>query len=487
MKKLFLGLTIVASVMGMGFEAKAETTERKMPKESTIDQGYYELDASAGNYNVTLDATFEEDQVQITLDAINTERVSCGLNKLELDDNLNKIAQKRAEESSILYYHTRPNMISIVYDEALGAEDGNMFISHIINTEKPNGGHYLTITDKDATKCGIAALRTSNGDYRIIVVTDVKKFAGIEDSYNYSGIDINTNWFWGLALQNEIEAEINFPTDNVYNPFIAYTKSTKQFMPAILGHRSFANYASWGLHDMYNYVQNISPSNVTFESLNTDILTIDENGVMQGKKAGTATVRVTLKPQDGVTFKEFTMKSVDYSVEVLAGGLVEKTVQASPLSPATSYYEFEADKEETPAVQPTTTVIEEQTIESKTETTTEQSTTETKTTETKNTTETKKTTTKTDNYKPAAPLKVKASKKGKKVTVKYGSVYKATSYEIQISTSKKFKSAKSVVITGTSKTIKVKSSWTKKTMYVRVRAINGTKKSSWSSVKKIKK
>ena len=486
MKKLFLSLTIVASVMLAGVEAKAETTERRMPKESTIDQGYYELDASAGNYNVTLDATFEEDQVQITLDAINTERVSCGLNKLELDEDLNKVAQKRTEEGLILFGHARPNLDNLVYDEALGRSDGQKFIGDIIASEKEtSGGHYQTITDKDATKCGIAILHNSNGNYCIAVVTDVEKFIGDKDSFNYVGADINTSWFWGLALQNEIEAEINFPTDNVYNPFTAYTKSTKQFKPAIVGRASFANYSSWGLDSYYNYVQNISPSNVTFESLNTDILTIDENGVMQGKKAGTATVRVTLKPQDGVTFKDFTMKSVDYSVEVLAGG-IEYEEDTVPLRGTVIVPKF-VPEETTPAVQPTTTVIEEQTIESKTETTTEQATTQAKKTETKKTTTTTKTTTKTDNYKPAAPLKVKASKKGKKVTVKYGSVYKATSYEIQISTSKKFKSAKSVVITGTSKTIKVKSSWTKKTMYVRVRAINGTKKGSWSSVKKIKK
>ena len=81
---------------------------------------------------------------------------------------------------------------------------------------------------------------------------------------------------------------------------------------------------------------------------------------------------------------------------------------------------------------------------------------------------------------------LKASKKS--FTVKYKKQTSGTGYEIQYSTSSKFKSAKTVKISKNktvSKTVKKLKS--KKTYYVRVRVTKGSSyKSSWSSVKKVK-
>ncbi len=102
------------------------------------------------------------------------------------------------------------------------------------------------------------------------------------------------------------------------------------------------------------------------------------------------------------------------------------------------------------------------------------------------------------NYSDSKPLTFKivpkktsisSLKAGKKsFTVKFKKQTSGSGYEIQYSTSKKFKSAKTVKITKNktvSKTIKKLKS--KKTYYVRVRVTKGSSyKSSWSSVKKIK-
>ncbi len=84
---------------------------------------------------------------------------------------------------------------------------------------------------------------------------------------------------------------------------------------------------------------------------------------------------------------------------------------------------------------------------------------------------------------------ISSLKAGKKsFTVKYKKQTSGSGYEIQYSTSKKFKSAKTVKISKNktvSKTVKKLKS--KKTYYVRVRVTKGSSyKSSWSSVKKVK-
>ena len=83
--------------------------------------------------------------------------------------------------------------------------------------------------------------------------------------------------------------------------------------------------------------------------------------------------------------------------------------------------------------------------------------------------------------KKVSELKL-VGKKGK-VKVSFAKLQNATSYEIQISTNKKFKKAKTYTVNKTSKTIKKLKR--KKTYYVRVRAVSGNTKSKWVK-KKIK-
>ncbi len=83
---------------------------------------------------------------------------------------------------------------------------------------------------------------------------------------------------------------------------------------------------------------------------------------------------------------------------------------------------------------------------------------------------------------------ISSLKAGKKsFTVKYKKQTSGSGYEIQYSTSKKFKSAKTAKISKNktvSKTVKKLKS--KKTYYVRVRVVKSSYKSSWSAVKKVK-
>ena len=84
--------------------------------------------------------------------------------------------------------------------------------------------------------------------------------------------------------------------------------------------------------------------------------------------------------------------------------------------------------------------------------------------------------------------KISSLKAGKKAfTVKYSKQTSGSGYEIQYSTSSKFKSAKTVKITKNKTVSKtVKKLKAKKTYYVRVRVVKGSYKSAWSASKKVK-
>ena len=84
--------------------------------------------------------------------------------------------------------------------------------------------------------------------------------------------------------------------------------------------------------------------------------------------------------------------------------------------------------------------------------------------------------------------KVNSLKSGKKsFTIKYKKQTSGSGYEIQYSTSKKFKSAKTVKITKNKTVSKtVKKLKAKKTYYVRVRTVKGSCKSAWSKASKVK-
>ena len=84
--------------------------------------------------------------------------------------------------------------------------------------------------------------------------------------------------------------------------------------------------------------------------------------------------------------------------------------------------------------------------------------------------------------------KISSLKAGKKAfTVKYSKQTSGSGYEIQYSTSSKFKSAKTVKITKNKTVSKtVKKLKAKKTYYVRVRVVKGSYKSAWSKVSKVK-
>lgn len=85
-------------------------------------------------------------------------------------------------------------------------------------------------------------------------------------------------------------------------------------------------------------------------------------------------------------------------------------------------------------------------------------------------------------------LKKLTNKQGRKLSVQWKKYTKAVSIQVQYSTSKKFtaKTTKTKTVKASKTSVTVKSLKKNKTYYVRVRAVKGSSKSKWSSVKKIR-
>ncbi len=97
------------------------------------------------------------------------------------------------------------------------------------------------------------------------------------------------------------------------------------------------------------------------------------------------------------------------------------------------------------------------------------------------------------NERPVKPVQNKPTKvkiksvkriKKKSIRIKFKKAKYAKKYQIQCASNKKFKRAKIKTTKKNYCTIKVSS---KKTYYIRVRGVNGTKKGKWSKIKKVKK
>lgn len=96
-----------------------------------------------------------------------------------------------------------------------------------------------------------------------------------------------------------------------------------------------------------------------------------------------------------------------------------------------------------------------------------------------------KTKTKTASIKIGkATIKSAKNSKKKTIVLKYKKLKNAKKYQIQYATNKKFKKAKSKKTSKLSYSIKKLKKG--KTYYVRVRGLNGTKKGTWSKIKKVK-
>ena len=438
---------------------------------------------AAGTIDIRVKGTEEYTRAQEVLDLVNKERTAQGLNSLKTDYELQKAAMLRAAEISLDFDHYRPN--GSLWTTISSKVDGENIAynlkdaKEIMNMWMNSKGHRDNILDSGYKSIGVGCFK--NGD----IYYWVQLFGTGDSTFELikSGSQSITNI---VSVSNE--------NLKLYGRKFTNSSSTS-FMN--IGDKGSYYYGIYNKKTSDIYSVGVA-SDYTFTSSNSNVIKINSDGSFNSVGEGTATIIIALKNNPSVKFTEIITVKLLKPTKVT--GLKAQNNKTSKFDITWNLQNETADKYEVYMYNTKKKDYERlgtsysnggQVYGLLSGTTYKLKVRAVKTVNGKTYygpySDVLKTTTATDKTKIT---KTKGAKK--KLTVNWKKISKATGYQIQVATDKKFtKNKKSVTITKNktiSKTIKKLKS--KKKYYIRVRTyrkVAGKKVySSWSSVKNIK-
>ena len=438
---------------------------------------------AAGTIDIRVKGTEEYTRAQEVLDLVNKERTAQGLNSLKTDYELQKAAMLRAAEISLDFDHYRPN--GSLWTTISSKVDGENIAynlkdaKEIMNMWMNSKGHRDNILDSGYKSIGVGCFK--NGD----IYYWVQLFGTGDSTFELikSGSQSITNI---VSVSNE--------NLKLYGRKFTNSSSTS-FMN--IGDKGSYYYGIYNKKTSDIYSVGVA-SDYTFTSSNSNVIKINSDGSFNSVGEGTATIIIALKNNPSVKFTEIITVKLLKPTKVT--GLKAQNNKTSKFDITWNLQNETADKYEVYMYNSKKKKYEHlgnsysnggQVYGLLSGTTYKLKVRAVKTVNGKTYygpySDVLKTTTATDKTKIT---KTKGAKK--KLTVNWKKISKATGYQIQVATDKKFtKNKKSVTITKNktiSKTIKKLKS--KKKYYIRVRTyrkVAGKKVySSWSSVKNIK-
>lgn len=400
-----------------------------------------------------------------------------------MDAELQETAMTRAAELALNFDHTRPDgticftICSKSHRENIAC--GKSTSSDVMNRWMNSEGHKANILEKSLKSIGIGCFKNGSVYYWVQnfsmydATLETSKTGTQNTTYNVSVINENLNMYARKVTNSNSASFMNIGNEGSYI-FGIKNKSTDLF---------------YSVGDSSDY---------TFSSSNSNVIKMNSNGTFNAVGKGTATITIALKANPSVNYTEdITVRLLDpekvtglkaqnlkttsfditwnlqnetadsYEVFMYNSKKKKYELLGSSYSNAGTIYGLQAG---------TTYKVKLRAI---------------KTVKGKTYygpySDVLKTTTATDKTKIS---KVNGAKK--KITVKWKKISKATGYQVQVATDKKFKKNKKTVTISKNKTLSttIKKLKSKKKYYVRVRTYRkvGGKKvySSWSSVKNIK-
>lgn len=423
------------------------------------------------------------------LQIVNKERSAIGLNQLKIDTELQEAAMKRAAEISLNFDHIRPNgtkWTTVCSNKANGENiawgitSASQVMSEWMSSTQ---GHREAILYRDFNSIGVGCFK--NGPYYYWV-----QLFGIKESTLEStktGIRSQT---YNVPIISEDLKIYARKSINLNNTSLITVGSKGSYTFGIVN-------KYYSKENILNQIYSEGIANdYTFSSSNENVIKINSDGTFNAISKGTATVTISLKNNPSI--KHIENIKVILEPEKITGlkaqnqkrTTLEITWDVQYYGDKYEVYIYNSKKKKYKKIGTIPTNVGKiYNIES--------GTTyrfKIRAVRTVNGTtyygpysDVLKTTTATDKTKISKLKKAK-----KKITVNWKKISKATGYEIQVATNKKFtKNKKSIKISKnktTSKTIKKLKS--KKKYYVRVRTyrkVAGKKVySSWSSIKNIK-
>ena len=417
------------------------------------------------------------------LDLVNKERNAVGLDSLRMDYNLQLSAMKRAAEISLNFEHTRPDgsscnsINSNIYGENIaynlkGAED-------IMNLWMNSDGHRNNILSSNYKSIGIGCFK--NGE----VYYWVQDFSISETTYELIKTGSQTMIYTIPTLNENLKLYGRKVTNSSSSSFMD-VGNKGSYVYGIYNKNSSSVYSVGTINDF------------TFTSSNSNVIKIYADGTFNAVGPGNATITIALKENPSVKYTESITVKVLEPTKIT--GLKAQNQKTTTLEITWNLQNNIADRYEVYIYNSKTKKYEKLgTISSnvgkvygiQSGTTYKFKVRALRTVNGKTYygpySDVLKTTTATDKTKIT---KTKGAKK--KLTVNWKKISKATGYQVQVATDKKFTKNKKSVTISKNKTISttIKKLKGKKKYYIRVRTyrkVAGKKVySSWSSVKNTK-
>ena len=228
------------------------------------------------NINLTISGTYNYDLANEVLTLTNKERAQVGVAALQMDNELNKIAQERAREAALYFSHKRPTgeelNITNVHGENLAA--GASTAQGVIDDWMVSSGHKKNILYPSYKSIGIASFTTTNGATYWVQVFSMKSAS-------------SANTFTGTKEVKSKEVKIK-------SSFIANIKVYDlQYKKIEVGEEYTIKKAAVknGGWSAYTAIDN---TNFSFTSSDPKIATIDNTGKIKGLSNGKVTITAKL-------------------------------------------------------------------------------------------------------------------------------------------------------------------------------------------------
>ncbi len=433
--------------------------------------------------NIMVKGTEEYTRAKEVLDLVNKERSAKETNPLRMDYDLQVAAMKRAAEISLNFGHTRPDgsdytsVNTKVYGENIaynfkGAEE-------IMNLWMNSEGHRNNILYNGYKSIGIGCFK--NGE----VYYWVQLFGISDPTYELikTGSQTTTR---SISVLNE--------NLNLYGRKVTNSTSSSYMN---IGNKGSYLYGIYNKNSNDVYSVGVA-SDYTFSSSNSNVIKMYSDGTFNAVGEGTSTITIALKSNPAVKYTENIIVKLLKPIKVT--GLIAKNQKTTKFDITWNLQRETADKYEVYMYNSKTKKYEKLGESSgnagevyglKSGTTYKLKVRAVRTVNGKtyygDYSDVLKTTTATDKTKIT---KTKGAKK--KLTVNWKKISKATGYQVQVATDKKFTKNKKSVTISKNKTISttIKKLKGKKKYYIRVRTyrkVAGKKVySSWSSVKNVK-
>lgn len=229
---------------------------------------------------VTVDGTNNYNLAQNVVDLVNQEREQLGLSPLKFDLELCNAAMERAAETSIFWSHTRTDMTGcLTISDKIDGENigvGPASATIIMNSWMNSAGHKRQIVNEEYKTIGVGVFQTNGVTYWV---------------QTFSREDIGEE----VTKTGKEDVTKKIPVANGWGLFDLTISGIEENNTIKVG-ESIAPTSIKILNqaNTLKYYTKIHTEDLTWKSSDNNIFTVDNNGNIEGKNEGTATLTVSI-------------------------------------------------------------------------------------------------------------------------------------------------------------------------------------------------